>query len=86
MTELVNAYTSNGYLSEDQYELLLFKKAKAVLQIEFQSRHHRDQGRKMIEDLILQQTLLSKASMNVIEASFTDEVLELRKKMATEEI
>ena len=37
MTVLVDAYTANGYISEEQYELTLFKKAKAILKIEFES-------------------------------------------------
>jgi hypothetical protein len=52
MTELVNAYTSNGYVSEEQYELLLFKKAKSILQIEFECLKQKAMSKQIICDLI----------------------------------
>lgn len=41
MTELVHSYSETGFASEEQYELLLFKRAKTVLQIEFEACKHK---------------------------------------------
>ena len=52
MTELVHSYSETGFASEEQYELLLFKRAKTVLQIEFEASKHKALAQSLVVDLI----------------------------------
>ena len=55
MTELVESYTSNGYVSEEQYELLLFKKAKKILMVEFEILNQKEMAKAIVNNLLLEQ-------------------------------
>lgn len=86
MTELVKAYTSNGYVSEEQYELVLFKKARAILQIEYDVAKQKAVAENVIVELMRQQRLLNRECRDRVNSAHvafqTDEMLAAARKEA----
>lgn len=86
MTELVKAYTSNGYVSEEQYELVLFKKARAILQIEYDVSKQKAVAESIISGLLRQQRQLNRECRDRVNSAHiayqTDEMLASARKEA----